>query len=654
MFFSDSKPSRARKDPEAKAKRIATLLSSPIPIAKSYDFLTYADLTTDRTLVCDTESYSNYFLAAFKCVETGKAIFFEDCADSWINTQLLAFVLHRHRIVGFNFIRYDLPILQLAMTGEHAAKLNEISNQIILADVTSWEIRKANNIQSPNVNYIDLIDVAPLKASLKIYAGRLHCPRMQDLPFSPQIILTREQQVIVRDYCVNDLDNTTLLFQHLKPQIELRQHLGKEYDIDLRSKSDAQIAEAIIGSELDRIRSCHWERKAKPKIEAGWQFNYKSPAFMHFKTPQLQAVLEVVQGAFFSVGLGGYADVPVSVEALRIELGDCIFRMGGGGLHSSEKSVAHIAEPGTLLIDRDVASYYPAIILNQGLYPSHLGPDFLQVYDSIVKRRIRAKNEKNKTVSEALKITINGTFGKLGNFYSRMYAPDLLMQVTMSGQLCLLMLIEAIELANIPVVSANTDGVVIKCPEHRYGDLEHVIMNWENITGFVTEETRYAGLYSRDVNNYIAIKLDGECKTKGIYSERGSALNSLLSKNPETQIVSDAVQSFLARNQSIYEYVTRCSDIRKFVSVRTVKGGAEKNGIYLGKAIRWYYAKDEKGTINYVLSGNIVPKTEGARPLMELSPTLPYDLDFDYYINEANEALFDLGFYQRPKEATLF
>lgn len=172
-------------------------------------------------------------------------------------------------------------------------------------------------------------------------------------------------------------------------------------------------------------------------------------------------------------------------------------------------------------------------------------------------------------------------------------------------------------------------------------------MQWESITGFATEEARYKAVFSRDVNNYIAIKENGESKVKGAYSSKGSALNSPLSKNPECQIISDAIQAFLANNKSITETIVQCTDIRKFVSVRTVKGGAAKDGCYLGKAIRWYYAKDEHGTINYVQSGNKVPKSEGAKPLMILPASIPEDLDYDYYITEAKNMLYDIGYLQK-------
>jgi hypothetical protein len=357
-------------------------------------------------------------------------------------------------------------------------------------------------------------------------------------------------------------------------------------------------------------------------------------------------------------------------------MGACTYQMGMGGLHSTEESMSHTATAETRLIDRDVEAFYPWIILNQGLYPAHLGPAFVTAFRGIVNSRVGPTGTKQRikklklidpktpeieyeimvTTAEdgGIKISINGTFGKTGNKYSIVYSPENVVQICLSGQLDLLMLIEAIELASIPVVSANTDGIVIKCPVGRYDDLNLIVTAWEEHTGFITEETEYRGIYCRDINNYIAVKMDGSCKTKGVYCEKGSAQNSVLSKNPESQIASDAVQAFLAHGIPVAHTVESCTDIRKFVSVRTVNGGAQKDGVYLGKAIRWYYAKGETGVINRVDSGYTIPKSEGARPLMDLPLTLPPGLDFDYYTNLATDMLYDVGYYQRAKTASLF
>ena len=115
---------------------------------------------------------------------------------------------------------------------------------------------------------------------------------------------------------------------------------------------------------------------------------------------------------------------------------------GIGGLHSQEKSISVVSNETHVMRNADFASYYPFIILNQGLYPKHLGTKFLSVYRSIVETRLRAKADGNKLIAESLKITINGSFGKLGSKYSKLYSPNLMLATTITGQLTLLMLIE--------------------------------------------------------------------------------------------------------------------------------------------------------------------------------------------------------------------
>src|SRR3546814_476101 len=164
--------------------------------------------------------------------------------------------------------------------------------------------------------------------------------------------------------------------------------------------------------------------------------------------------------------------------------------MGIGGLHSNESTVAHHTDDNYIMIDKDVESFYPRIILNQGMYPEHLGPVFLQVYRTIVDRRLEAKANGNKPVADSLKIVINGSFGKFGSKYSILYAPNFLTQTTLTGQLSILLLIEMLEMNGIHVVSANTDGIVIKCPRNGVDLLNRIVAEWERITQYKTEETR--------------------------------------------------------------------------------------------------------------------------------------------------------------------
>lgn len=55
-----------------------------------------------------------------------------------------------------------------------------------------------------------------------------------------------------------------------------------------------------------------------------------------------------------------------------------------------------------------------------------------------------------------------------------------------------------------------------------------------------------------------------------------------------------------------------------------------------------------KGEINYLSSGNKVPNSDGAKPLMELPETFPTDIDYARYEFIATEMLQDLGVLPKP------
>jgi hypothetical protein len=600
------------------------------------------------TCVMDTECFQNYWAAAFKSIADGRTRLFEMYDGHPLDRPGIATITRNWRVVTFNGINYDMPMLALAMSGASCATLKRCSDDIIVGQMKPWEIEEKYNLTLPHfIDHIDVMEVSPgspTKPSLKIYAGRLHSKRMQDLPIEPDQWLTDEDMAVLRDYHVNDLDVTIDLAKELEPQILLRAEMSDQYGVDLRSKSDAQVAEAVVKAEIQRITG---EKIWRPDIKPGL-FRYKVPKWVRFETEPMQPMQQMLQRlivADFRVKHDGYVEMPAMLADATIDIGAGRYQMGIGGLHSNESSTSHYSNDAFVLLDRDVTSYYPSLILNNRLIPPHIGAVFLDVYRKIFERRLAAKKAGQKNIAETLKIALNGTFGKTGSPYSAIYAPEQMIQTTVTGQLALLMLIESVEKRGMRVVSANTDGFVTMVPRARRAEFEAIITEWEWATSFGTEETEYLSLHLRDVNGYIAIGRDGKVKTKGPYTTAGPGQPgaSGMKKNPDGEITVDAVVAFLKDGIPLEQTIRACTDIRKFVSIRKVKGGAEKDGVYIGKAIRWYYAVGETGTINYRDSGNKVPDTDGARPCMELPDSFPDDVDHAYYIRQAHATLQDLG-----------
>jgi DNA polymerase elongation subunit (family B) len=582
----------------------------------------------------DIECYQNYFLALFRNTETGDICWWQIFNDA-ITTYNASAFNPNNLFISFNGNRYDLPMLTLAWKNPTPtnAQLKQLSDALIVKGIMPWQFEKQYDLNLLPWDHIDLIEVAPLKASLKIYGGRLGSKKLQDLPIPPGAVITEDQVPRLRRYCENDNVVTADLYNNLKPQLDLREKLSGEYQIDLRSKSDAQIAEAVIAHEYKRITQ---KPLLKPNLSKfiGKAFKYKPPKFIEFQTDLFNDLLVEICAADFLIKEDGGVQMPDCLKNRTIKYEGRTYKMGVGGIHSMDPPGEFRQTPTMNLIDIDVASYYPSIILNAGFYPSHIGPVFLDIYRSLVNRRIDAKHSSDEVTADSLKITINGTFGKLGSKWSKVYSPDLMFHVTVTGQLCLLMLIEKF---GEYTISANTDGLTLHYPAVVDNFVMEDVAEWENHTGFAMERTDYLRLNRRDISNYLAVKHDGSLKGKGMFAKDN------LAKNPVNQVCIDAVKAFIQKGISVEQTILSCSDIKRFITLRTVKGGAEKDGLKLGKSVRWYYSKFSFTPIYYSSNGNTVPRSEGAVPLMDFSDHMPTDLDYKWYIYEAENILDSIG-----------
>jgi hypothetical protein len=645
-------------------------------------------------LISDTECYPNFWSIGFLRHSDKKLRVFEHSVRKPLTDEerdLIRAIMRQNTIVGYNFNNYDAPMIAVLLDGADNARLKQANDRIIVGGMKPWHAEDVLGVVVPRWKIIDLMEPQPNAfAGLKTLAGRMHAPFMQDLPYQPDQALTPEEMDRVLSYMGNDLENTALLYDALEEPLALRTAISAEYDIDVMSKSDAQTGEAIIKKRVEKERG---QRVYKVDTPGGTMFKYPVPDWLAYQRDDLRVMLERLRGTEFMVQHNGKVALPEWLAEMTVVIGDTIYQMGIGGLHSTESNRSIHSDDERVLLDFDVASYYPAIIINSGLYPRALGPQFLVEYRKIRDERVVAKRAGEKSKAEGLKIALNGCFGKLGSPYSVLYAPHLMIFVTLTGQLALLMLIERAEAAGIPVVSGNTDGVVFHCPRDREADLLAITAQWERDTGFDLERTAYRSLYNASVNSYIAIKEDGKAKWKGPIANPWRSddgwkpdIRGYLMKNPQMQVIANAVVDLILYDRPLEQTIRASQDIRDFVTVVKVDGGATWNprlhveqkqvewtgtsevnppdfynatvhdgpGQYLGKVVRFYWAKNGAPIYKakpHASTGNYakVPKSDGCRPAMELPSVLPDDVDYEAYIAAAGEVLMDLGYTDRPR-----
>lgn len=617
------------------------------------EFMSDAEILSNAggTLFVNVESYPNYFLITFKLHTQNKFIQLECGEGRSFNNQFLSWLMHSYKTVGFNSLNYDLLMIWLAYHRQDAEILKDATNDLILRGMRDYELKKEYKFKTFQTSHIDLIKVAPLKGSLKLYGARLHTKSIQEQPFDVDKELTEFEIEELKKFNCNQLCITQDLFDFMKERLDLRESLTNEYHIDVMSKSDAQIAEAIIAQEVSKLNG---KRVERPTIEPGTVYRYSVPHYLSYATEPMQELLGRIRQAKFVLGDYGRMVSPPELE-IPAKIGDNYYSLGIGGLHSKDKCKAYVAGNGKKIKDFDVTSYYPRSILNMQLYPIGHGPNFLKIYDGFRLQRIDAKKNKLFTKDKGLKIFLNGVSGKFSDPYSTMYSPANTIQMNITGQLAILMLAEMFECNEIEVISANTDGITVYYDETDEEKVKYWSEYWQKITDYQLEDVEYKAYYARDVNAYFAVKLDGKVKIKGPYSEVGSQSGTKLDTNPTVLICTDAVEALLSKGAPIEETIKNCKDFTRFINVRNAKApGAHKDGEYLGKVLRWYYAKGELGSINTVAHNSKVADSDGAKPCMDLPDSLPDDIDFQWYINKATKILYEIGYLQKPKQIEFF
>lgn len=575
----------------------------------------------------DIECYRNYFLVVFY---DEKPIYFETythLSDAQINE--IYKIIRNNTIVGFNSKYYDIPILFLALKGFITSKLKEASDELIVNKVKHWILlRNFGFLSQPKWDTIDAKELCPKLTtgeSLKMFGGRVHTECLQDLPYDPSSEISQDMASNLLKYCINDCLITKDVFSVVKENLEVRCLLSQQYEMDLRSSSDSSMAEAVFRKILNIQKSDFYTL-----YEKNTKLSYEPYKGINFKLEKFKNVLEEIKLCSFIVEdyrLKGNTNILLDLDYVN-------FSIKQGGIHSNEKSCHFISNDNNIIVNVDVASYYPNLMVNYDIYPNQIGNNLTNLLKKFITDRLRAKKEGNKPVSDSLKILLNSIFGRLGYQYSIFFDIQKLINVTMTGQLLLLVLIERFFTNNIKIVSANTDGVVCNLPKEKLNDFKNICSNWEQEYNLTLEHTFIKKLYIRDVNNYFEIDSNNNFKGKGIFS------SDTIRNTPFGRISVEAVVAYLLENKSIFDTINRCKDIKKFVFVKTVSGGGHWNGDYVGKVVRWYHSHNGfniKTSKYYNVSCS-----ELAKPLMTLPKELPYDLNINAYVLDAYNILKSL------------
>lgn len=391
-------------------------------------------------------------------------------------------------------------------------------------------------------------------------------------------------------YNKNDVYLVCEIARQKPDEIKLRYSLGAAFNLNLLCAARSSIADKLLykfysersGLTVDKFKDLRTQRTA---------LSFNKIIFPHicFKTPELQKVLEDMKKVVI------YRTNKDAFEKV-IQFYGTTYTIATGGLHSQDRPAVLTSTDDYTYIHYDISSFYPSVMVAYNIAPKHLNNNvFVKMVDYFRLTRIKCKHTKdedglvvagvhNKLAAEALKIVINAIYGKFGFEMFFLFDRFAQMQVTINGQLMVMMIVEALELDGIHVVSANTDGIIVKLPKDKEEDFKRITDDWCAQNKLSADSERYKLFVTRDINNYFDIQSNDKVEYKGGLDPKQYLKD--LRKGYDMPVVAKAVFEYFAHGVSVMETLRNHKDILDFCKTQNV-----------GKQFEVVYQKVEHGKV---------------------------------------------------------
>ena len=466
---------------------------------------------------------------------------------------------------GYNNLHYDNPIINYII--EYEDKLMQYNIPTICSSIFNLS-KTITTSSEDNIDawkhwkyqiWFDTFDILTMLYSNKLRVGlkeiqvTMQYPNVQEFVCDWTKPLPLEDFESMIDYNINDIESTSELLNRCKKDVDLRIAIEDEYGVRVLSKDGVNIGMKILTQKYLEKTGLTWQdiKDLRSPMSVIPLKDVILP-FIKYDSPILQRVLDDMKNQIVSPGRKGYEN--------KFVFNNLRYSVGVGGIHSVNSPEIIIPRDDEMLIDIDVASLYPSMLIEYEFYPKHLGKEFLEVYKQIKDERIEAKHNGDKVKNETLKLALNGLSGNLQNEHNFCYSPFAVMQIRINGQLLLLMLAEKLTQIGCRIVQANTDGLFVLLKKDVYSKVNSICREWEQLTKLTLEEDRFKAMYQYAINDYFAITEDNKVKEKGMF-----ITTVKLGKGLTPKIIPKAIISFFKDGISVEDTIKNCTDIRDFL-----------------------------------------------------------------------------------------
>ena len=301
--------------------------------------------------------------------------------------------------------------------------------------------------------------------------------------------LTAKEKEQTEFYNFADLERTYKNFLKMKPNLELRLALIKEFNIPMNSglkMTGTQIAASALKAQRN------------PALE-----------FMEIK-PHLYPSLRVENKDVLEWFLKEkFRDKNNPDSTLSIDICGTNVTIAAGGMHSKTKKYYS-----KKAIYADISGYYNLIMINFDLLPRTLTEEGKKLYAFMYNEQLRLKKI-DPVKRKVYKEICLAVFGSMNNEWTDFYDPWKFSLVTTSGEMFLFDLLEKLDGLGF-AFNVNTDGIMFE--PYDWNDEEKIkgiIKEWVERNGFSVKTGIVYDYFGRDVNCYIMKEEDGKVVAKG-------------------------------------------------------------------------------------------------------------------------------------------
>jgi hypothetical protein len=590
-------------------------------------------------IIFDIECFKNFFsIILKKNNDIFKYILFEN-KELEISKDELINLIQDETLVGFNNFQYDNQMLDYLIENKCSNLDLKILNDSMIGTKDSTYLIRKRYLKNPSIyNSIDLFNRNPINGSLKVYEHYKRLNNISESPISFEDLVKFEDIAEIIQYNIDDVIATEMLFDDVKPLLDSLDDLIKEYEVpcDLKSLKPGKIVDEFFKSTINPTQlpdeiiidlNQVYDFTIKDK-DVNDHLNYiKKYSIKTYDSHTIKSEIKVKKNNIINDDIVEKCNTDFIASILNANI-----KFGIGGLHSIVQPLDLKSDNDYVLIDCDVNGMYPTVIIKQKIAPFYYSDDvknkFFKIYSELIQKRTTLKAA-GSSLEESYKLILNTLTGKFKEIYSVLYDPSCHVKTCVYAQYFLFSVLENISQYIDTICQVNTDGFSLYVKRENVQYIKDYLNTTPEIQWKVKEFKRFI---SKDCNNYIALTVDNEVKTKG------GTFNLDTFSIP--QIIKKSLIDNLLFDKNIEDSINNCNDMYDFLYfAKPQKKNLSFNDKPLkNSVIRFCKVIKDGGTIK----SNGKQIANGTNALIQniINDDDLINLDRQFYINETKKWVF--------------